>query len=391
MALLDFYDKVSRAVDNKEYSIGIFIDLQKAFDTVNHKILLDKLSFYGIRGVTLAWFHSYLANRSQCVYLNNTFSSYGAVVCGVPQGSILGPLLFILYINDIVHCSKVLYFILFADDTNLLYSNVNISELISVVNSELRKLSCWFKSNRLSLNVKKSNFIMFGNKQISNCQINIAIDDAKLERASSLKFLGVHIDGRLTWKTHIAEISKKVSKNVGILNKIKYKVPSESLLTLYHAMIGSHLSYCTIVWGCAKPSVIDSLIKLQKRAVRIITLSKFREHSDPLFFNLGILKISDIYRLQVATFVFNVKFDKFSNSLEIFYRNFQFPDVNKGYITRSACSNLAMPRFRTEIRKNSVLCSGPRIWNYLPTEYKCNQCLHHFNKQLKLLFISKYH
>ena len=90
---------------------------------------------------------------------------------------------------------------------------------------------------------------MFGNKQISNCQINIAIDDAKLERASSLKFLGVHIDGRLTWKTHIAEISKKVSKNVGILNKIKYKVPSESLLTLYHAMIGSHLSYCTIVWG----------------------------------------------------------------------------------------------------------------------------------------------
>src|ERR1043165_6354507 len=143
-------------------------------------------------------------------------------------------------------------------------------------------------------------------------------------------------------------------------------------------MIGSHLSYCTIVWGCAKPSVIDSLIKLQKRAVRIITVSEFREHSDPLFFNLGILKVSDIYRLQVATFVFNVKFDKFPNSLEIFYRNFQFPGVNKGYITRSACSNLEIPRFRTEIRKNSVLCSEPRIWNYLPTEYKCNQCLHHF-------------
>jgi len=121
MALPDFYDRVINAIDNKKYIIGVFIDLKKAFDTIDHKILIDKLFFYGIRGVGQDWFKSYLSNRKQCVCLNNTCSSYKSVVCGVPQGSILGPLLFILYVNDIVNCSNILYFTLFADDTNMLY------------------------------------------------------------------------------------------------------------------------------------------------------------------------------------------------------------------------------------------------------------------------------
>ena len=212
MALLDFYDKVSQAIDDKKYAIGIFVDLQKAFDTIDHKILLSKLSFYGIRGVAFRWIQNYLSDRKQYVCLNNVSSSYKPITCGVPQGSILGPLLFILYINDIVQCSEVLYFILFADDTNIMYADNSINNLTLTVNRELNKLACWFKANKLSLNLKKTVFMMFGSKKLSatqNC-INVVIDGCTIEQMHSTKFLGVYIDGKLNWKVHITEVSKTI-------------------------------------------------------------------------------------------------------------------------------------------------------------------------------------
>ncbi len=156
MALLDMYNKLSSAIDNRDFAIGIFIDLSKAFDTINHKILLSKLQYYGIRGVPLLWFDSYLTNRKQYVYYNNVSSSKSDIKCGVPQGSILGPLLFLLYINDIVKSSSILQFIIFADDTNLFFSSKNFIDLARTVNAELVKLSDWFCANKLSLNVKKN-------------------------------------------------------------------------------------------------------------------------------------------------------------------------------------------------------------------------------------------
>ena len=155
MALLDMYDNVSTAVDRNEFSLGIFIDLSKAFDTLNHEILLNKLQFYGVRGLTFKWFESYVNNRQQCVVYNNVYSNYKIIDCGVPQGSILGPLLFILYINDIVTCSDILNFILFADDINIFYSHKDALTLITTVNTELIKLSDWLRGNKLLLNVLK--------------------------------------------------------------------------------------------------------------------------------------------------------------------------------------------------------------------------------------------
>ena len=165
MALLDFYDKISSATDTNKYSIGIFIDLSKAFDTIDHEILLNKLSYYGVRGVALNWFRSYLSNRKQYVAINNTMSTISDISLGVPQGSVLGPLLFIIYINDIVNSSKLLSFILFADDTNLVYSHSDLLQLITTVNCELVKLDDWFKANKLSLNINKTHYILFGSKR----------------------------------------------------------------------------------------------------------------------------------------------------------------------------------------------------------------------------------
>ena len=165
LALTEFVEKVTSAIDKQESTIGVFIDLKKAFDTVDHKILLSKLQCYGIRGLALDWIKSYLANRSQYVCYNNSNSELKNIKCGVQQESIMVPVLFILYINDMCEVSKLLNIILFADDTSIFYSTRNIVDITCTVNNELEKLDIWFRVNKLSLNVNKTNFIMFTNKK----------------------------------------------------------------------------------------------------------------------------------------------------------------------------------------------------------------------------------
>ena len=166
-ALLSIVDKIQNSIDNREYSCGIFLDLSKAFDTVNHEILILKLEHYGIRGVASDWFASYLSGRSQITVCGNSVSTKQSISCGVPQGSVLGPLLFLLYVNDFCNCSSVLDLHLFADDANLFYSDKKLPDLELVLNIELQKVHIWLCSNKLiSLNVNKSNFVVFHSSQM---------------------------------------------------------------------------------------------------------------------------------------------------------------------------------------------------------------------------------
>ena len=256
-ALIDIVNRIQNNMDKGMFSTGVFIDLKKAFDTVDHEILLDKLYRYGIMGIVLEWFSSYLKGRLQVTQIGEHASPKELNPCGVPQGSVLGPLLFLIYINDIHQSSDKLNFFLFADDTTLLFAHKNLKVLEQVINSELTKVSEWLIANKLSLNIKKSNYVIFCPKQKKvNREISIKMYDTSanrycsVERKDFVKFLGILIDCNLKWKHHIDFVSLKISKTIGILARLRHFVPIIIILYLpsdfffrvaYAANISEHL------------------------------------------------------------------------------------------------------------------------------------------------------
>ena len=216
-AITELVCHITNAIENKQNTLSVFLDLSKAFDTINHNILLHKLAFYGVRGLALNWFQSYLTDRKQYVLYNNVQSQTLDITCGVPQGSVLGPLLFLIYVNDIANClthSKLIYF---ADDTTVFLSSKCINDLYKNMNSDLDDLTNWFKANRLALNVNKSNCMLFqpnGNHNTLGNTLNIGVDP--IEHKLYCKFMGIFIDNQLRWNNHLSHISAKLSRSVYI-------------------------------------------------------------------------------------------------------------------------------------------------------------------------------
>ena len=266
LALIDLVEELTNSIDNKKITIGIFIDLKKAFDTINHELLLQKLECYGIRGIAYNWLKSYIDKRKQYVSFNDVNSGFLDITCGVPQGSILGPILFILYINDLCNVSEFLKFVLFADDTNLFASGDNIETLCNDINRELNKINIWFKINKLSLNLNKTNFMVFSNKGITDGDININIEDINITRVYECKFLGVLIDSKLNWKSHCSMVKDKLIKCNAIMYKASVYLDLVAMRTLYCSLFLPYINYCCEVWGITYKSTIDSIVKLQKKS-----------------------------------------------------------------------------------------------------------------------------
>ena len=402
-SLIEITEKIKESIDGGKYGCGIFIDLRKAFDTVNHKILLKKLDHYGIRGIANNWFNSYLTERYQYVYLNGESSEKKAITCGVPQGSVLGPLLFLIYINDLPNISKVLDFYLFADDTNLYCEDDCLKKLESKINKELKNLYLWLSVNRLALNMDKTNFVIFHpfNKPLK-LNVTIKINNKAICEKKSIKYLGVFIDSTLSWKEHISCISKKISRTVGILYKIRPFVTTKIMKDIYYALMYSYLVYAVEVWGSACDSHLSNLLTIQKRAIRLMTYKdQFPSipgplhPSNPLFLELQILKVKDIFMLQIAKFIHKcINMNIIGNFNQWFLLN---RDVH-AHMTRSnfdnSCigtNNLFIPYGRTSnygLKKIKV--SGPKIWNSLPSEIRNIKSLIKFKNVVKNYLLECY-
>ena len=390
-ALMSLTETIKHSIDSGKFGCGIFLDLHKAFDTINHDILLKKMEHYGIRGNVLHWFESYIKGRSQYVTVNGNSSEILPITCGVPQGSVLGPLLFLIYVNDLPYVSKVLTFYLFSDDTSFYYDSDNLTTLQKVVNRELCKVRKWLEANRLSLNISKTNYVIFHSsaRKVSEI-IRIKLGSKIINQVDYVKYLGIFIDATLTWKHHITELSKKLARTTGIFFKIRHFVTLDTLKLLYYSLFCSFTSYGISVWGLTHPTTLVSLFRIQKKIIRTISFSDKYARSSPLFQRLEILKLNDLHTFNLLCFVFQHNqvtstgpFQNYFVPLTSVY-NYNTRKASKGDMSVSGINT-------TLYGKRTAKYTGTILWNNLNINIRHSSSLNIFKKRLKISILQHIH
>ena len=307
-ALLEATNNWSLNIDNGLINGVIFIDLKKAFDAIDHNILLSKLSTYGMDENSLKWFEWYLDKRSQRCNVNGYISGTNQITCGVHQGSILGPLLFLIYINDLPNCLSKATPRMYADDTSISLAASHITMLEAEMNDEIRKLNCWLIANKLSLNIAKTEFMLIGSRQRlqtqNNQHVEIQVEGKIIKQVEETKSLGVYIDNNLSWKKHVDETSKKVSCGIGALKRLRPFISTDTAIKIYRSLIQPHFEYCSTVGDGISGHLSEKLQRLQNRAARAITKSNNETSSSLLRNAFGWENLSTIRKRQKAIMMF---------------------------------------------------------------------------------------
>ena len=378
-ALIEIVDGIKLSIDTSKLAGGIFIDLTKAFDTVNHKILLEKLQHLGIRGVPNKLLESYLTNRYQYVQINDNKSSLRSINCGVPQGSVLGPLLFILYINDLVNCTKSKIRI-FADDTAVYFACSNKAEFEELVKAIMTQLDEWFTANLLTLNTDKSYFCIFRTtqNQIINLPEVINFNDKSIMRAKSIKYLGITLDEFLNWNEHVASTIKSLNSLFSVFYNIRRYLTIEHIKVIYYAMIYSRIKYGICAYGFAKKENMDKVQILQNKLLKVILEKDRRTPTNELHKTLDILQVKDIFLQEISTFVCNYFQGNLPEGFSEYFTTMNHPQGTRGNLKR-----LVPPLCRTDLGQKTVKFLGSKTWNDLSPELKAISNPKAFKKAFK--------
>ena len=391
-ALLEATENWSLNIDNGLINGVIFIDLKKAFDTIDHNIIIRKLSNYGVDQKALRWFQSYLSDRIQKSSVNGHLSTASPITCGVPQGSIIGPLLFLVYINDLPNCLEKASPRMYADDTSINLAAANVSDLENKINRELINLNRWLKANKLSLNIAKTEFMIIGSRQRiqTNCcnhQFNIQLESKNIENVDHTRSLGIFIDKNLSWKKHITETSKKIASAIGALKQTRKFICQKTAQKIYAALIEPQFDYCSTVWDGISKKLSDKLQKLQNRAARVITRSTYETSATVLLDKLGWEQLQTRRKKQKVVTVF-----KAIHKLTPVYLQNLFTPRSTEYFIRDLENKLYLAKPRTEYLKRSFSYSGALLWNDLPKEMRNLSTLSSFKREIhKFTFKSDSH
>ena len=380
IALIETVDMIHEALNDSQYMGALFLDLKKAFDCIDHNILLEKLYRYGFRGTAHELLKSYLLNRYQYVSINGKSSELNPVFTGVPQGSVLGPTLFLIFINDIFNLNLNGTIRLFADDTSLFYRKKDLNGMQQIMQTDLVKLNEYFTCNMLFLNFSKTKFMIFqsARKNLGSVDINIIVMNRAIEQVNNYKYLGVILDSKATWENHIDHICKKIAPLVGYMRKLSYFIPTQVLRKIYSAYIHSRLAYAISVYGQSAKSRLIKVQTQQNKALKAVFRLPYLFSTRELYTNvaIGILPVLALNNLAIVTYVYKI----ISSPGNLF--NSEFYSACHNYQTRYS-HYLSKSIVRNEFGRKRVTYIGPLFYNKLPDSVKSSQNLLKFKMGVK--------
>jgi AraC-like DNA-binding protein len=304
---------------------------------------------------------------------------------------VLGPLLFLIYVNDLPNCSTTGEFIIYADDTNIIFTHKDKAKLLENINKEISHIANWFNCNKLSINTDKTNFMLFKDNNMNECSaLAVKINGCTINRTNKVKFLGVEIQSDLSWNAHCNTKANKMSQSLAVLSKVKHLLPKSAMLSIYHSLIESHINYSILSWGKTCQRQINRVRTIQKRAVRIICKQRYNSHTDPLFRDLQLLKVDDIFKLACC----KLYWKKIHDQLPAFHSSQLLTrlDIQQSERLTRQSDDITLFPIKTNLDKQTLNYNVSTTWNSLPLNIKNKKSLsiNSFAHWVKKHFISSY-
>jgi hypothetical protein len=377
-AVTDLITSIRSNIDKGNIVVGLFIDLRKAFDTVNHEILCDKLKNIGLCGKVHRLIQSYLSNRKHRVQIGDSYSDYTDINCSVPQGSMLGPLLFLIYINDMHNLTLNGSLTQYADDSCLFYYGNNIQTIFSRIQDDLNILKNWLDGNKLSINTSKTNYVIFKTQQRKLGDYTPPhINGDTLKHVVTIKYLGITLDENLTWKTHIENVKNKIIPMTGALYRISGFLPEQTKKQIYYSFIHSHLVYLNSVWGNANKTLIAELQIIQNKSIKTVYNLPRLTPTTELYKNTNILKLSDMYKFEACLLIYKMVNGHIKLNIA-----FTTCDTYHSHNTRGS-ANFVIGNVKTNYGRRNIEFQGMQFYNALPKNIRDIKELYQFKTALR--------